>query len=247
MTTVKSKSSVRDALVIAVLAAGCDERKPEPKPVATPVAAIDAPAIDARIEVAIDAMPIDAGMPARDGTIAPEVLVRDARSFVATTAPDVVLQNIKAAYVRADGTLDPTYGTFEVEFGPSSRPLEMVDDPARPTGAPLPPPPPDTKQRERDCPKHAWKPAGWQLKVGYCRKREPLIGPRCTAKQIWDRAIANGAPKDALAVLAVEPPRDHTSTAMWHFTISDRLRKVNISRFYSDDCPVVIEQGSAAP
>ena len=246
MTTVRSKSNARDALVLAAIAAvGCKKSAPKP----APVAAIDARSIDATMvaPVAVDAMPIDAGMPAREGAVAPELLVRDARAFVGETVSDVVLVGVKAAYVRADGTLDPTYGTLEVEFGVSTRPLELIDDPSRPTGAPLPPPPPTAKPHEHDCPKHTWKPGAWELKVGYCRKREPLIGPRCTAKQIWDRAIANSAPKDALAVLDIDPPRDHTASAMWHFTISDRIRKVSFSKYYADDCPLAIEQGSAAP
>jgi hypothetical protein len=249
MTTVKSKSSVRDALLIAIAITGCKKTEPTPDPAPLPVKAIDAAVVvpvDARVEVAIDAMPIDAGMPAREGAVAPEALVRDVRTFVAADMPDVVLGTVKAAYVRSDGTLDPTYGTLEIEFGVSSRPLELVDDPSRPTGAPLPPPPQETKQRHNDCPKHTWQMGAWRHKQGYCRKREPLIGPRCTAKQIWERAIANNAPKDALAVLTLDAPRDHASSAMWHFAISDRLRKVSVSKFYADDCPVAIEKGSAS-
>jgi hypothetical protein len=246
MTTVKSKSSVRRVLVIALAIPGCKEKKPEPVAVAAAVDAMPRPVAPLDAIDTIDAMPVDAGMPSREGPVTPEMLVRDARGFVALDKPDVVLVNMKASYVRSDGTLDPTYGTVDLEFGVSSRPLEQIDDPSRPTGAPLPPPPPETKTRERDCPKHAWTTAGWKLKDGFCRKREPLFGPRCTAKMIWDRAIANNAPKDALAVLAVDAPRDHASSASWHFTISDRIRKVSFSRFYADDCPVVIEKGSAS-
>jgi len=149
--------------------------------------------------------------------------------------------------VRADGTLDPKYGELEIEFGASARPLEQLDDPSRPTGAPLPSPPPNAKPRENGCPKPAWIGGKWTLRDGYCRRQEPLVGPRCTAKVIWDRAIAQGAPKDAIAVLKIDSPNDFGSSALWRFEISDRLRKIQFRKSYKDDCPVAIEQGSAEP
>ncbi|MEJ7604019.1 MAG: hypothetical protein WKG01_39430, partial [Kofleriaceae bacterium] len=112
---------------------------------------------------------------------------------------------------------------------------------------PLPPPPEDAQPRATGCLKPRWTERKWAIRTGFCRKAEPVLGPRCTAKVIWDRAIAAGAPRDALAVLAIEGPSRALGKPMWRFAISDRLRKVNFDRYFEDDCPLAIETGSATP
>src|SRR5207237_1246054 len=46
------------------------------------------------------------------------------------------VQKITISYVRADGTIDPTYGEADVELG-RPKPPDPADDPDRPIGAPV--------------------------------------------------------------------------------------------------------------
>ena len=109
----------------------------------------------------------------------------------------------------------------------------------------MPPPPEDTKPRAEGCLKPHWGEGKWTIRTGFCRKAEPVLGPRCTAKAVWDRAIMAGAPRDALAVLSIDGPSRTLPRPMWRFSISDRLRKVSFERYLEDDCPLAIESGSA--
>ncbi len=66
--------------------------------------------------------------------------------------------------------------------------------------------------------------AGWD-----CSKISPTGRPRCTSKQIWQRAIADGAPKNnAVAEIGY---RKFAGAKKWYFDI-----KGVFSKTYNDDC-----------
>jgi hypothetical protein len=77
------------------------------------------------------------------------------------------------------------------------------------------------------------------LRDGACTDRQPIR--HCDVVQIWQRAIAQGAPKDALADI------DYDATG-WRFKITDRSvmpNKTIIKLRLPDDCTPTVEGGSA--
>jgi hypothetical protein len=63
--------------------------------------------------------------------------------------------------------------------------------------------------------------------MGDLYERRSALEPRCTTKTIWQRAIADGAPADAIAEITLEQ-------SSWHFEIYDQ--RLRFSRSYADDC-----------
>jgi hypothetical protein len=63
-------------------------------------------------------------------------------------------------------------------------------------------------------------------------------GVRCTVIQIWQRALADGAPANAVAKIST------IGGIGWTFAIDDAPRDVHFSRSYDDDCAPAAE---AAP
>src|SRR5690606_601117 len=70
---------------------------------------------------------------------------------------------------------------------------------------------------------------GWSAPIpGQCN--EPLLGPpKCTSVQIWKKALARGAPRNAIAELGY---RGWNKRARWYFTIEG----TKFSQMYHDDC-----------
>lgn len=65
---------------------------------------------------------------------------------------------------------------------------------------------------------------------------------RCPIQMIWERAVAEGAPRDAVASLKIGPvPRSSSSPGRWRFDISDKTRGVSFHKTYPDDCGLVVE------
>jgi hypothetical protein len=71
-----------------------------------------------------------------------------------------------------------------------------------------------------------------------------LHHPHCTVREVWKRAIAKGAPPQALAQLhlevidiLIEAPRQ-----VWKFTIEDAPRNIHISEEIADDCEPIVEK-----
>ena len=54
--------------------------------------------------------------------------------------------------------------------------------------------------------------------AGMCIKQKHVPAPRCTAKQVWAKAIAKGAPSDAVASLSYRP--DMSGRVVWWFDIA---------------------------
>jgi hypothetical protein len=63
--------------------------------------------------------------------------------------------------------------------------------------------------------------------------------PRCTTAQVWEKAIAAGAPHPALASVQLRTGRDKTLTTLhsWRFEIVDRTTSVPVfMKYLPDDC-----------
>jgi hypothetical protein len=68
-----------------------------------------------------------------------------------------------------------------------------------------------------------------------CTDPLPPSSPRCSVEAIWQRALAKGAPSEALATLEL---RLRSGEAQWKFQIVDQARNQTvISLSFPDDCP----------
>lgn len=175
--------------------------------------------------------------PARNTVV--ESIVANVREVAAATAPELGLLRIKSSYVRSDGTLDPTYGELEIEFVVLEGADGVIDDPNRPTGAPLPDVKPVERRRER-CPTIRLVRGRWSVTELTCYEKKVLSGPRCTVAEIWKRAIANGAPPNAVAVIQMD------ARYTWTFKVTDKVRGVDIDRAYDDNCEPAPGSGSGS-
>ena len=181
---------------------------------------------------AVDAMVVIA--PARVGDVYVEHLIDDARKWIKRDWPELVVTSVTAKYIRPTGVLDPKYGAVEIEVGIPDRPV-VDDDPDRPTGAPIEPAPENIWTDRTDCPYLKWSDGDWAEDLKPCRKTRPIVGPKCQANAIWQRAIAQKAPDNAVAILTI-------TGDSWQFSIKDPVRKVDFMRRYVDDCKPVLEQ-----
>lgn len=177
-------------------------------------------------------------------------LVQEAKDYHRAAEEHLALHVLTARYVASDGMLDPTYGELTIGFGnrPPTPPGPALDDPARPTGAPIPDPPApraDTWGKRDDhslCPTGTWtSKSGWTWKSrGRFCTTAPEIIPRCSTAEVWNRAKAKRAPATAIAVLDLLPRDDGTQS--WSFSITDELRKVDIDLVIKDNCTAVVEK-----
>jgi len=161
-----------------------------------------------------------------------EKLVTSARLWARNEDERLDVVDLEVFYIDDSLVLDPDSGRVTIELGPA--PVAPDDDPKRRTGAPI-------KPRSTDplrCAEVSWTPSGrWKYEVrGRCRVAERPL-PRCTVAEIWKRALAKGAPADALAVLVLR----ETSRRAWSFKITDEPRNVSFSQSFLDDCEVVVE------
>ncbi|MGE0399789.1 MAG: hypothetical protein AB7T06_23950 [Kofleriaceae bacterium] len=149
---------------------------------------------------------------------------------------DQTLSHVAARYVKSDGTLDPSYSELELRFiGPPPRPRGPIDDPDRPTGAPV-----ATRHQEppkrQTCAVVSWRQGVWSSRA--CNPVvEQVLAPRCTVPIIWERAIGHGAPPDAVAKVTISGG----DRATWVFSIEDKLRNVSFFERFEDDCGLVAE------
>lgn len=181
--------------------------------------------------------PIDAGvgadLPAPATSEQATKLLGSARAWAARKYPTHHLEQTTISYVDAAGILDPDHGELAVQLGTPTKP---VDDPKRRTGAPIKA---TSAPAPTSCPVLYWsRSAGWSSSPWTCRTLEPHVA-RCSPQQVWKRAIAKGAPADALAVMTLERAPD--SAPVWRFKISDPPRKIDISESFPDDCELAVE------
>lgn len=177
-------------------------------------------------DAALDAPPAQPAVPVERTA---DALLAAARAWQQTTHPELVTDDIDVRYVGADGVIDPEFGAVVVVL---SAPKSPVDDPARRTGAPVKP-----AARPPSCPTLRFAQGTWYRTNHSCELTRGHT-PRCSVPVIWQRAIAQGAPADALAVLEFRAWAQPT----WVFRISDELRGVAITHQFHDDCPLAVEQ-----
>ncbi|MBA3465488.1 MAG: hypothetical protein H0T46_36485 [Deltaproteobacteria bacterium] len=142
-------------------------------------------------------------------------------------------------YVRADGTIDPKYGYVEIDLAPP-RPPDPADDPDRPIGAPIPVAPTADDHSSSDCPTVGWASGALtRKKRPSCEKVEvPLARPKCSAVEIWKRAIDEGAPAQGLAVIELHA----TPSQHWTFSMHDAPRNIHVLKEIQDTCAPTIER-----
>ena len=138
-------------------------------------------------------------------------------------------------YVGPDGIMDPTYARLEIWYG-TTKP-GITDDPNRRTGAPVVAPP---AKAVTQCPRLTWQKGIWTTRLTGCPTAVMTL--QCTVPILWDKAIAHGAPRDAVAKIVVTAlPSGSTSQPSWRIEIEDGPRNVHFHESYADDCGVVAE------
>jgi hypothetical protein len=147
---------------------------------------------------------------------------------------DAMVMDLKASYVRPDGTVDLTLRKRStIELGVARRP----DDGNRPVGAPTP----ELRWREVRLSEKEYRSRPMRGAGREGIGSLPSV-PQCSARELWKRAIRRGAPrKEAVATVEFRTPGsrpvvvDDKSIApgldFWSFRIRDRMN-VQIP----DDC-----------
>lgn len=240
------------ALVVLLLIVSCKKTSPPPEPAPpvdrpaaqpAPSPAPPKPTLPVAPPKALWGEPVE--IATRDEVTDIGLQLDDARKYVEARDADLAAYRIEMRYVRSDGTLDPTYGNLVVYFGVPQNTEVPVDDPSRPTGAPVPevravkPRPSGTP-----CPQLTFHVAeGWKSPRYFCVSHDRIVGPRCSAKTIWERAIGKGAPKDALAILEIQgADARYNLPQQWRFRITDTPRKVDIRHTFPDNCETAVEK-----
>lgn len=196
---------------------------PEPVKPAKPARPVEPPdPVEPPKAFAIDRLKI------RSGAVAE--IVEDVDRVLKETAPELVMLRYVASYVRKDGTLDPAYGKLDVELQTIDSVDGVIDDPNRPTGAPLPDIAPAEKLRSR-CPTLRLDKGVWTVRETGCYRVRLKAGPKCTVAQIWSKALTAGAPDNALAIIELD-----RRGSGWNFRVIDKLRGVDFLRYITDDC-----------
>lgn len=147
------------------------------------------------------------------------------------------VSELQLSYVRADGVIDPTYGTAEVHFGKPKR-VRPADDPNRPIGAPVPVDQDAVDEMMAKCPVYSWKAGARTQSDGMCMSLGQLARPRCSVLEVWKQAIEAGAPATGLAVLELEAGEQQS----WTFSISDGPRDIHFAKSVPDVCDPTLEK-----
>jgi len=223
---------VKAAITVVVIAFGCKKTSEVPDPVAVtlreaqPVAPAE-PAKPVEPPRPVETFPI-AKLAAAGGNQV-QASLDGLRAIARDVAPELVVMRINASYVHSDGTLDPTYGTLQLGFALADSADGVVDDPNRPTGAPVP----EVKKVEQlrgQCPIVKFEKGAWSSYEISCSKVRQA-GARCSINALWDLALREGAPRAAVAVIDID-----TRNRAWTFKITDKVRGVEFMRVYPDRC-----------
>ncbi len=198
---------------------------------------LDAPRTDAPSVVdappPIDAPPPRGKLPEPvPAPVTVDALLASARTWARGEHDQLRIADLNVRYIDASGALDPDSGYVTIELG---RAPMVVDDPKRRTGVPVKQPP----EQPTSCMKLDWTPArGWFGGYGWACGEAELPFPRCSVETIWKRAIALGAPADAVARLYLREGKPRR----WAFTITDEPRGVKIRHYIDDDCEMTVEK-----
>jgi hypothetical protein len=136
--------------------------------------------------------------------------------------PDAILFRIDSDGVYPDGHADITlaeHGSLDFRF---ISPKRAKGDTTRPVGA----------KQDYKCMFRIMfdDDGGWSAPIDGWECKEPLLGPpKCTTQQIWKKALAQGAPPNAVAEIGY---RGWDNKARWYFDI----KGTKFSEMYDDDC-----------
>ena len=136
--------------------------------------------------------------------------------------PDAVLFRIDADGIYPDGHADITladHGSIDFRF---ISPWRAKGDPSLPVGA---------KQDYKCMFRIMMDGEGaWAAPINGFECKESLLGPpKCTTREVWKKALAKGAPQNAIAELGY---RGWNSKARWYFSIEG----TKFSEVFDDDC-----------
>lgn len=147
------------------------------------------------------------------------------------------VSRLRLSYVRADGTIDDTYGKALVDLG-TPKPPDPADDPNRPIGAPVITRDPIQQDFTARCPVYSWEHGQRTTAETSCvMSDQGLARPKCSVVEIWKRAIDKGAPKQGLAVMELRGGKPQS----WHFSIDDDPRNIHFSLDVEDTCEPTLE------
>ncbi len=179
----------------------------------------------------------DVAAPTPEARATLPVPVHELLAYARSKAPGQRPWRVEINYVRPDGTIDPAYGEVDVWF--SAPPMrEPGDDPSRPTGAPIKAKPAKPAAPPQ-CHRLRWREGTWNDQTVACT-RQATTDASCTVPIIWERAIAKGAPRDAVATLSFTLP-PQSGQGRWAFRIEDKVRGVKVDESFPDDCGLVAE------
>lgn len=198
------------AVVLAVGAANCKKASHEPTPSPT------------RSEPAAPA-----GHPRLPATATPDQIIADAFAHETVSL-------LTVTYVASDGKLDSTDGylTLRTIWPTAARGAEAD----RKLGGPI-----AWNAPTMYAAYESWTGAGvWKRESGYGDPQLVALRPACTLAQVWKRALDQGAPADALAVLTLNAAAAGRAQH-WLFTITDAPRKVVFRLEVPDDCAPIVE------
>ena len=163
---------------------------------------------------------------------------------------DHFVAKVTIEYVRADGTLDPTYGEVTLETGKRRppKPPKPADDPNRPIGAPEPVVPIENDYMDyvmAKCPRISWSKGEMRTEressCSMFASRE-LLSPRCTVFEILAKAAAAGAPANALAKIEFSTTFGEPTGQSWSLSIDDNPRDIHFRQEGTDECAPIAEK-----
>ena len=158
--------------------------------------------------------------------------------------------SLEVAYVRPDGTLDPTHGelTIRTDKRPTPPP---PDDPNRPIGAPVPSRASGEVMMEMihaRCPIFSWRGGVFRETPGSCAMMgTALARPRCTIAQVLARSAAAGAPANALATIKAYGYLVEVAGKTFWVSIDDAPRNIHFKHEVEDTCEPLLEATPAGP
>ncbi|MBA3453246.1 MAG: hypothetical protein H0T42_09160 [Deltaproteobacteria bacterium] len=148
----------------------------------------------------------------------------------------MTVNEVQVRHVGANGRLDRAHGeVFVLSMYPTDK---RGDEAKRRLGAPI----------EWNADTMYAKFTTWNSVLnetsttGYHANQALATRPACTVGQVWKRALAAGAPVEALAKITLKAGADGRAQH-WLFTVTDVPRKTYFRLEVADDCPAILEAG----
>ena len=172
-----------------------------------------------------------------------DAIVKQTFDQAGTTAS---VTQLRFSYVRADGVIDPSYGTADIHLGKPKR-VAPADDPNRPIGAPVPVDRVAADDMMAECPIIEWKGGVRTEGKASCMSFGQLERPHCSVLEVWKQAIEAGAPAKGLAILELGTSPAAGEPQTWSFAIDDAPRDIHFSKSVVDVCDPTLEKPVPMP